>query len=266
VSLPRPVGAIGSTFDDPSGAAPFYSRASFFQRAPSVNPQDAMRDLSFHFLKIRFRRVLVSGSDRTPPTNLPRSDWTDAHWVQILPAANRWRCQYYEIAPDGKTIQWKDLAWLRTDDHLPFFWSRSARAFQHADSADGPRRTFFPLTTAQNPHTNELTDSLPPKFHFALYAMVSRIVADAFGRSDQEAFDSIIPLNGLGAAIEPPSGTCVLHLIEIQFRTEGTFKTLDDLAKALFPSRDEQSIGAIDNTEDARARIVRISPAIPIVR
>jgi hypothetical protein len=280
ISLPRPEGPIGSTFDDAAGPAPLFNRSSFFQPAPLAPPPEGSsipdthpsNDLSFHFVKIRFRRTVVLGGREAKcgveAPNRRQSDWSDAHWVQILPGANRWRCQYFERPTAG--VQWGEVEWLnftQLQAKESFGWFRNAQAFKRNG------RLLVPLCTARPRNTNESGGSQPAPPKFSLFLVVSRVVTDVFGRRDQEAFVGLFDLNQPDQITWPGTETSLVRIVEVQHREALGIQNgnLKDFADALFPKRelysgwtiDEAGV-LIDATADARARIVRISPPIPV--
>jgi hypothetical protein len=232
--LPRPIGATGFTFDTDS-SAPLFTGCCFHQPPPVVPDHD---DLSFHFVQIRFRRVLVGAEPRKPRANPSASAFTDPYWVQVLPPANRWRVQTGTSAP----IEWASSADLTLGD-------------------DGSlvRRSAVKIALTVLPTTVQ-----PGRSHFELFALVTTEIADAFGRGNQEVMHSLVPLRSM----KIPSTILAkarVRIIEVQFRRVNDSPplptNLGELAGMMFPnSADWDDVWPAVN--DAGARVVRVSPPI----
>ena len=291
INLPRPEGPIGSTFDDSGSPAPEFTKCSFFQAAPTfpslpeVDSSHPSNDLSFHFLKIRFRRVIVLGGRECDcPASPPapgntyevrqriQSDWSDAHWAQVLPAANRWRCQFFEWDAAHKPA-WGDVQWLNltalAPTKMPLAWSLTDRSFKWNG------RLVYPLCTARAPIAAGSDGAAPTDARFSLFLIVSRVVTDVFGSHDQESFETLFPLNSPASiSWNAEWRPHLVRIAEVQHRGALDISGDDVMAKfteALFPSRKlyagwtmDQAANTIDNSADAKARIVRISPPVPV--
>ena len=230
-TLPRPIGAVGYTFDTGS-SAPLWVRSSFYQPPPQVQ---SGRDLAFHFAKLRFQRVIAGGDggDATPMV----SGWTDPYWVQILPPADRWWIQ----RGDG----------TRANVSIAEFRLRADGRLQVA----GQDVVVLP-TGSSVPKPSTIG-------RFVVYAFVSREAFDAFGRSAQDAFVTIVPVEELPRDEDVsrlPHDARRVRLVEMQYRLapDAPVPTgLTQVAEALF--RGYQDRGA---QLDASGRIVRAS--VPI--
>jgi hypothetical protein len=165
----------------------------------------------------------IAGLD---PANLQNvvleSERTDPIWAQILPPASQWR--------------------IRIDKEIMIVATTSL-SFIGGSFQFGAQPVDVLPTQVQ---VKQPQDS--SKCQFQVYALVTRAVKDAFGRQNQEAFQSLVQLKDLTTL---PAGTSV-RLLEIQFR--GTIPdTIDALIVQLFGARDNAM------PQDATARIVRVS-------
>ncbi|HTV01820.1 MAG TPA: hypothetical protein VMF13_14830 [Luteitalea sp.] len=241
--LPRPLGAIGSTFDTDT-QAPLFGKSSFFQRPPMLRPPEGAPaeapDLSFHFFKLRFRRA-IAGLDATAPRErCVYSDWTEGYWVQSLPPSNWWRVRDAGGTRDER-VRIDDLAYAPQSSRI--VWNGQAASI---------------LPTGPVPQPAE------SRSRFEIYALVTRRVQDGFGRRDQETFVALTHIDALATATFERS-TAQVRLVEVQFRAlpgeplpvaEGP-RSLETLVEALFPRED-----AMGSPIDAAARIVRMSPRL----
>jgi hypothetical protein len=244
VTLPHPLGAMGTTFDTDT-QAPLFVSASFVQRPPQLvppadrDPTPTAPDLSFHFAKLRFRRAIAGTEVADPRRVTMRSEWTDGYWVQILPPSNRWR-----LAPSLRVVDVIDLRY-----------------------ADATGRVLWHDETVLIAPTGPLEQPDESVARFEVLALLTRRIVDAFGRPDQEAFAEILPLSALTVLPRQRREGTVLRLVEVQFRLKkndppplgGTEPAVDALARlvaALFPFDAER------DSEDAKARIVRVSPPL----
>jgi len=240
----RLLGPVGLTFDTDS-SVPLFIRSSFFLPAPVI-PGQEKRDLSFHFVKLRFRRVLLGSDDQNPRGSRMEGPWTDPFWVQVLPPANRWKLTKNQatiwahsdelsIAPDGKSVLY-----------------RGAKADLQPVSQD----IGF--------------------VSFRLYALVTRRVFDAFGRADQESFLSFTALDAIPVPEKGSEPELLLRIVEVQFRSQvdtagnrvliGNVPIPSDFAgllETLFPKHATYSLTSPPD-QDAKGRIVRISPSLRI--
>jgi hypothetical protein len=129
------------------------------------------------------------------------------------------------------------------------------------------------LSTARTPLPDP--DGVPPQ-RFSLFLVITRVVSDVFGRRDQEAVLHIFSLQRMTPIKWTETGQFLARIVEVQHRDALTLErnaagsvSPDDLAELLFPKRDIQKAWttdrtAIDQTPDALARIVRISPSIHV--
>lgn len=167
IELAPPIGAIGYTFDTDTDA-PLFVRTSFLQDPPAVD--GAVADLAWHFLKVRYRRRLdalgVAPALETKPL---ASEWSDPVWVQLLPAADR------ITDKSDRTVDVADLS----------FDPKTGKIH------DATLAEFRPAPTAA---TGTCT--------FALYALITLAISDAFGRSDQETFVKMVPIETLPAVTD----------------------------------------------------------------
>ena len=220
VTLPQAIGASGYTFDTVT-QAPLWVRSSFYQPPPQVNGQDL--DLSWHFVKLRFRRTLagVAVDSIRRPASLA-SDWTDGVWTQLLPPSDRIRVS------DSETVLTDDLRF----DPLSGVISRTS-----------------------GPVTPQVTAVSGGNCRFALYALITRAVADVAGRIGQEAaFPGLVPIGSWPAIASADADRLILRLVEIQYRDGTDLSNIDD--KLFTPS-------ANGVPQDAKARIVRVWLPIP---
>lgn len=237
VELPRPVGAIGSTFDTVT-EAPFFARSAFLQPPPVHTSDEAAPDLSFYFVKLRFKRVLagVRADDPRSMVGAPESEYTDGYWTQVLPPSDWWR-----VDEAGDRVHVKDLKFV---PGTGFTWR-------------GQGATILP--TGPNPQPASSVN------RFQLFGLVTRKVTDAFGREGQETFAGLWSLAKLKTVGIGAGG--VVRLVEVQFRLRpndplpvpDTDESLEKLADALFPK------GGAEEHNDAQGRIVRVSPPFRIV-
>ncbi len=237
VVLPRPVGAIGNTFDVVSGA-PLFANSSFFQSPPVVLEKETgnpvMIDLTFHFIKLRFKRVIFGIDPKDPRGRKIESEYTDGYWTQLLPPADWWY-----VAEAKERVQIRDL---RLATQRGFLWK-------------GNEAVIVPM----GPHPQP-KDSFS---RFQLFALVTTDAIDVFGRSGQEFFVALSSLDKL-KQLNLDERTNV-RLLEVQFRVkEGdplpispTEPSLNDLVNLLFTKGDQ-------GPEDAKARVVRVSPPFKI--
>ena len=234
ITFPNPVGAIGYTFDTDT-LAPLFHKAAFIMPPPVVTAADGgggERDLSYHFLKLRFKRQLDPEGlapvvEGRPPISR-ESPWTEPVWVQLLPAANRFRVRR------GETETVADIATFRFDAEA-------------AEFLDGEGRKVVPLPAGGN-------DRLK------LYVLLTRPVPDAFGREGQEAYIGLLDLERLREVEVSIRRGARIRLVEVQYRVpQGkTLEELGDIFELLFPSPEQSEQGL--RPRDARARVTRVSP------
>lgn len=236
ISFPQPVGAIGYTFDTDT-LAPLFHKAAFILPPPVITmPEGAgdERDLSYHFLKLRFRREinpdgLAPGTDGRPPVSR-ESLWTEPVWVQLLPAANRFRVRR------GTTEMMADVTTLSFDPEA-------------AEFLDGEGKKVIPLPAGGDDRLN-------------LYILFTRSVPDAFGREGQESYVDFVNFDKRREVEVSKRRGARTRLIEVQYRVPGgkTLCELGDIFELLFPSPEQTPQGP--RPRDARARVTRISPPI----
>ena len=237
IELPKPVGAIGSTFDT-IAEAPLFAHSVFFQPPPVVKQegQEQALDLSFYFVKVRFQRV-IAGADPSKPRGADKelaSDLTDGYWTQILPPAEWWFVQEAKAR-----VHISELTFSMGNG---FVWQ-------------GRPATILPTGPQPQP-----ADSV---CRFQLFGLVTQRVTDAFGRKEQERFAKLCSLQKLATSDLTPRNK--LRLIEVQFRLKAneplpvadTEQALSELVKALFPNG--------DTPEDAKGRIIRVSSPLVLL-
>ncbi|HEX8210822.1 MAG TPA: hypothetical protein VF584_11650 [Longimicrobium sp.] len=237
-------GPIGYTFDTDSDA-PLFVHSSFVLEAeppPTLQGTGERLDLSWHFIKLRFRRMLPPRSIQG--TKSPaHSEWTLPYWVQFLPDASR-----YSV----RTLQGAEKPQVGLADlHLVLAGRRVQLQLRHE-------------------HENKDVDVelAPPPEPFQLWGVVTRRIRDVLGR-EQERFVALEPLRGGGCqipeAVALPAGLAnadlCLRIVEVQKapRTPpaGGVPLPDpvhggDLVDRMFGP----------DGEDAPLRIVRVSGAI----
>jgi hypothetical protein len=241
LSLPAPVGAIGATFDtDP--VAPLFVRSAFVQPPPLLTPPDPAipaPDLSFYFVRLRFKRV-IAGIDSNNPAYDPAnqtdiflaSEFTDGFWTQLLPPSDWWH-----VDAAGAAVCFTEVSFTFKDG---FVWNgKAAKILPSGPTTPSPQSVC----------------------RFVLFGLVTRTVTDAFGRAGQEAFVQIAPLDQMA---NPGLQNMRLRVIEVQFRLKAAdsipkVQTLDDLTGVLFPTPAPSGPPA-----DAGARVVRMSIPLEI--
>jgi hypothetical protein len=233
VNAHQAIGAIGYT-QDTGTAAPLFTCASFVVPPPIV---DGIPDLSWWFLKLRFRRRLDGVTARSAAESL----WTDPVWCQLLPASNRLRVD--ANAADHSSAK-------------PAFVTTSSIGVSAKDGALVDRQTrkvIVPQTSSVEKGGHAL---------FTWWALVTRQVVDALGRTSQEAFDSLVFVEK-GRVPLPPSKTALrVRLVEVQQHGPDPINEAEKLYAALFPPPPDS-----DATEpsDAKARIVRVTPPLELL-
>ncbi|MBF8275534.1 MAG: hypothetical protein HW390_607 [Candidatus Brocadiaceae bacterium] len=252
ISCQDAIGAIGYTMDTDT-LAPLFTRASFILPPPAVKgkavkgKEDSaadITDLSWYFLKIRFRRVL----NNAPDLARPESPWTEPQWVQILPPSN-----FFHI-DGGSAKETKDL-----------FLSIDKKAF-----------------CTKNPEKPVKLKPIEPQneseSYFCLYVLLTRKIVDALGRRDQEAFVDLVHYDMLSEVKEVKDKIqegIRARLVEIQFRVKNVGDNgeriknlkLQDLSQMLFPTKPmelkaDNPLNSDNDCDNAEARIVRVSPPI----
>lgn len=205
-----PIGPIGYTFDTDSDA-PLFVKSSFL-----LPPPTGLGDLSWYFVKLRFRRE-IDGTWHQGTRTL-RSEATQPVWAQYLPPSTRFG------SVDVTTLA------LHVD----------------ATTNQGSLRDPTGKTVALAP-----TVAPGSKSVFELWVLVTNGIEDASGRADQEIAVGM-PVRLIGDAFPMPGNLAAprVRVVEIQ-RRYGV--TSDGFWKDLF--RD-------DDREDAKARIVRVTPPI----
>ncbi|HEY6805127.1 MAG TPA: hypothetical protein VI306_16245 [Pyrinomonadaceae bacterium] len=230
VTLPPPVGAIGTTFDQVT-AAPLFAHTAFYQPPPEIKKDNAVeaQDLSFHFIKLKFQRVLMGTDPQAPRTPRLTSDFTQGYWTQVLPPSEWW-----SVKANGR-VKLDELDFIENQGFV----------------LNGTPATILPTGPEVQP---------PESYsRFEIFVLVTQAVVDAFGRKGQERFQGLYSLSKL-ATIIVEEGT-IIRLLEVQFRLKANEalpvsdedNSLTKLVDALFPGPDPQ---------DAKGRIVRVSPPI----
>jgi hypothetical protein len=252
---PPLVGPVGHTFDN-SFEDPLFVSSSFIIRPPDVcgTERDGKPGDTFEwfFVKLRFQRAVrtdrcdpalqgarglegkakrVSNGGNAGPLD---SEFTHAHWVQYIPGFSIWETTSHQLADiadyavavlDGVTFQL-----VSRRDKSPFV--------------------------------------APAVGAFATFAVVTTSIVDASGDPDQEAFVGVFGLTGSmwklisGNTATPPLGifgdSLLVRLVEIQIPDASWLSkigTQSDFWNGLFG-------GTNSHTDDAKARIVRISKAV----
>jgi hypothetical protein len=243
LSFGRPIGPVGHYFDRDSNSALFV-HTSFIVPAPRL-PAKKPTDLSWWFAKVRFRRTqrtrrpqALTAASRYRPENAWKlveltSEPSDPFWVQYLPPFSIFDG---EVSLDG--VRARQI---------------SGRRFVLLSDANGP----VALTPAPSDHNV-----------FQLYGVLTRIVTDITGRSDQEQYLSL--LEPIGTEWQSPTAIDVgrdqhfrIRIIEVQrpkWRPAGAAAACaapKDLWEELFGPPGEGNRNC-----DATARIVRISEPI----
>lgn len=205
-----PIGPIGYTFDTDTDA-PLFVKSSFL-----LPPPTGMGDLSWYFVKLRFRRE-IDGTWHKGKQTL-RSEPTQPVWAQYLPPSTRFG------SVDVTTLT------LHVDTTT------------NQGSFRDPAGKTVTLAPTAAPGSKSL---------FELWILVTNGIEDASGRADQEiAVGMPVRLTGDAFVMQGNLAAPRVRVVEIQ-RRAGV--TSDGFWKDLF--RDEES-------EDAKARIVRVSPPI----
>ncbi|HEX9963277.1 MAG TPA: hypothetical protein VGB00_20260, partial [Pyrinomonadaceae bacterium] len=192
-----------------------------------------VKNLWWHFIKLRFRRELVADgifkTNGQPVSASPLSEWTEPVWVQLLPAANRFRLQ------EQNTIETTDVDSLRFNVEGKTLERKSGGA-------------VTPLPTQTQ------TGS---KCKFVLFALITTFVTDAFGRQRQDTFVDFKSFANLSEIQLKKGSRARIRLVEIQYR-DGADISDAQIYEKLFPKLQSAS----QQSADAEARIVRVSPPI----
>jgi hypothetical protein len=235
IVLPPAIGAMGYTFDTDT-QAPLFTKASFLQPPPDIQIEDAPvnADLSWHYLQLRYRRKLDPlGTEDALSGASNVSDWTEPVWVQVLPAADRFRVR------SGGSIERRPVSELVYD-------AEKGKIYQQSDEAS----TVLPTKSTVS------EDEKNPAF--TLYALVTRAAPDAFGRARRESYIDFAPIDGLDKYPAADQGSLQVRIVELQHRRDDSIAKAD-VFDALFPKSDSGDLGFL---EDQRARVVRVSPPI----
>jgi hypothetical protein len=179
---------------DSGTLAPLFTRASFIVPAPRI---DGIADLSWYFMKVRFRRQLHLDARVTAD-----SVWTEPRWTQLLPPSN-----VFTLAGTTAVADVADLV-LGIDGFT---------------RKDGTAVVLEPTTVASG-----------SRCRFSLWALVTQRVVDALGRQAQEAFVELAPLAELPAALKRTVAP-VVRVVEVQAHTSTSIGTQEALFAALFP-------------------------------
>lgn len=228
ITLPELVGPMGYTFDTDT-EAPLFIKTSFVQPPPQIDGAD--QDLSWHFVKVRYRRVLEhEGLAESSRTTQRVSPWLDPVWVQLLPPTN-----LFGLGQD-QFIDVNELWYYPKEGLL----------------RNGSGEQVAPIAT--RPGANS-------KSRFRLYGLQTLVVSDALGHQDQESLYKIMLMDDSEQGSQPiqpvpaeDAERIRLRLVEVQLRKDSNIGT--DLLESLFPKLQG------DNPQDTPARIVRISPPI----
>jgi hypothetical protein len=232
-------GPIGYTFDTDSDA-PLFVHSSFVLEAeppPSLEGTGERLDLSWHFIKLRFRRMLPRMSIQETE-NPASSEWTLPYWVQFLPDASRY---------DVRTLQGAEKQDVGLADlHLVLTGRRVQLRHRDRDV--------------------ELTP-LPGPFH--LWGVVTRRIRDVLGR-EQERFVALEPLREGGCQIPEAvvlpaalaNSDLYLRVIEVQKAPRTPAAKGEQIPPDPFRGSElaDQLFGP--DGQDAPLRIVRVSRAI----
>ena len=234
VRLPLAKGAMGYTFDtSPTGA--LFTRSSFVQPPPKVMCADGKpRDLSWHFLQLRYRRRLdPAGVHSSVPAQSMTSEWTEPVWAQLLPSSGQFR-----IRSGG------EIATVAVGDLTYFAAEGKVRRGSNLDDV------VLPAKSTPGPDD--------PHQAFTLLALVTRRVTDAFGNPDRESFLTLARLDNLMKEAQPPAGTgeVRVRLLELQHRRDYNLPGDENLSGSIF----DQLFPA--SGEEVVARIVRVSPPL----
>src|SRR5262249_7500886 len=152
------------TFDSDT-EAPLFVKCSFVQPPPKID--GANEDLSWHFVKVRYRRVLCKEAlDQSLVNGNAVSAWTEPVWAQFLPPSNR------VLVQQGDLIDSADVQDL------------------HYNPTDGGIRRGSDIVS---PRATKPADK--SKAGFQIYALRTLLVSDALGRQNQEAFHDMTLLD-----------------------------------------------------------------------
>lgn len=237
LTLPPLIGAIGSTFDTGT-MAPLWVKSSFYQPPPILessadDSSDADDpDFAWHFLKLRFRRVLdVNAVDNDRRPGALQSDWTDGVWVQILPPSDTIRMADKDGNSSPTTVS--DLVFDPKTGSI---------------TKAGSNSPLSPVATPVGGGGHA---------RFEWFMLVTQEVNDVAGQRDQEtAYSDFLRLSKKPVWPAPSDDTASrlrLRLIEVQYRDTDE-NELGNLRAALFST---------DATpKDAKARVVRMTRPI----
>lgn len=253
-------GPIGYTFDTDT-LAPEFIHTSFVVPAPVLQPLDesspvaAVRDLSWYFVKMRFRRRIEAAGMALPLAST-ESEATAGIWAQFLPPSSR-------FATNRTPGDWVEV---------------SSLSLQKATSA-GKTRYF--IAEASQPGSPVPLRPTPVQSavqveqrRFQLWALVTEPLFDAYGNQTQERFMDFCHLDDDGFLVPhildqagqksalDRAEKCRVRIVEMQVLPgqEELIRqatTPLDAHRFLFPSDPERT-----HQKEALARCVRVSPPI----
>src|SRR5262249_46582313 len=215
-------------------------------RTAGAPPPQRTTDLSWFFIKLRFRRGIVPRGMVNPPAN-PTSAFTQAVWAQFLPPFSRFQGKPRDTASAAGAIDVAALTLVQASSGGPW----------ELHGPDGPT-TLLPTPVANGSQSE-----------FILAALVTERLGDAAGQLIHERYCAFCEITD-DAVVVPRDGNIPsiddgrrlrARIVEIQQRKGAPGSAFD--LKRLFP---EESDALLSSTPrpDAVARIVRVSEPIEV--
>jgi hypothetical protein len=240
----RLTGPLGYTFDTNTDA-PLFTSASYVWRPPLLDGRQF--DFSNYFFKLRFRRFIdPDGHQNSAAASRLVSAWTEGVWVRILAPSDR------------ASVREGDKLYSVRISELVF-----ARKAHELRRASGEAVELLPTTTKES-----------SRVRFTYYALLTKLVPDAIGRTGQDAFLAFAPLSRLGepTLAAPVDAATRIRLVEVMhydsYKPEQ--ESLESIFDALIP-REEPAPPTPENMQDVvepgtpKAMITRVSPPIAAV-